>query len=211
MVLISLATLSACWRFRGAVSGRQRLFRAGPGRRRSRVGVSVGSDRRGSRGLLAGLVLIRHFSPLEIAWGLSLANALAACGFAARARWRGGFLVAAAPLVLIVVRALGHSGEVGCLEPAADVAGIPTGGHRATRCNGNLAVVESEGARSGYENGLRLFTVPDPEAAEEASTSLFFYALLEAPAPRSVLLIGGGLNGSAAEALRQTQGVERLD
>ena len=206
MVLISLATLSACCALSGALfPAASRLFRdrpaagaAGSAYLWEAIGAAAG-------GLLAGLVLIRHFSPLEIAWGLSLANALAACGFAARARWRGGFLVAAAPLVLIVCALSGTLARWDAWSLRRMWPGFQL---VATRNSvyGNLAVVESEGARSGYENGLRLFTVPDPEAAEEAVD----YALLEAPAPRSVLLIGGGLNGSAAEALRHT-GVERLD
>ena len=63
---------------------------------------------------------------------------------------------------------------------------------------GNLAVVETENTRTLLENGLVLFTVPDPQAAEEA----VHYALLEHSAPKTVLLIGGELNGSVAEVLK---------
>src|SRR5271157_5683076 len=63
---------------------------------------------------------------------------------------------------------------------------------------GNLAVVQTESNRTLLENGLVLFTVPDPQAAEES----VHYALLQHPAPRTVLLIGGGLNGSVAEVLK---------
>jgi len=58
----------------------------------------------------------------------------------------------------------------------------------------NLVLVGREGAATLYENGLAVVTVPDPEAAEEA----VHYALLEHPAPSSLLLIGGGTNGSLA-------------
>ena len=71
---------------------------------------------------------------------------------------------------------------------------------------GNLAVVQTENSRTLLENGLVVFTVPDPEAAEEA----VHYALLQHPAPGSILLIGGGLNGSVAEALNHSS-VERVD
>jgi spermidine synthase len=71
---------------------------------------------------------------------------------------------------------------------------------------GNLAVVQEEGSRSVYENGVVLFHVPDPAAAEEA----VHYALLEHPAPRRLLLIGGGLNGSIAQAL-QHPSLEQVD
>src|SRR5271157_6535920 len=71
---------------------------------------------------------------------------------------------------------------------------------------GNLAVVQTENSRTLLENGLVLFTVPDPQAAEES----VHYALLQHSAPRSVLLIGGGLYGSVAEALKHPT-VERVD
>ncbi len=67
-------------------------------------------------------------------------------------------------------------------------------------------MVGTEGSRSVYENGVVLFNVPDPAAAEEA----VHYALLEHPSPRSLLLIGGGLNGSIAQALRHPT-LERVD
>jgi spermidine synthase len=66
--------------------------------------------------------------------------------------------------------------------------------------------VGTEISRTVYENGVVLFTVPDPASAEEA----VHYALLEHPSPRSLLLIGGGRNGSIREALRHTS-LERVD
>ena len=76
---------------------------------------------------------------------------------------------------------------------------------------GNLTVTEtgengSGTIRSIYENGAILANAPDPAAAEEAVD----YALLEHAAPRRVLLIGGGVNGGVAEALKHPT-VERLD
>ena len=61
-------------------------------------------------------------------------------------------------------------------------------------------------SRSLFENGLRVLTVPDPSAAEES----VHFALLEHTAPRTLLLIGGGINGSLAQAL-QYSSLERLD
>ena len=60
--------------------------------------------------------------------------------------------------------------------------------------------------RSLYENGLITGHTPDQSAAEEA----VHYALLEHPAPRKILLIGGGASGSIAEALKHPT-VERID
>ncbi|SPE18220.1 putative Spermine synthase [Candidatus Sulfotelmatomonas gaucii] len=76
---------------------------------------------------------------------------------------------------------------------------------------GNLTVTQTTEAGSGeirsiWENGTILANAPDPAAAEEA----VHFALLEHPAPRGVLLIGGGVNGGVAEALKHPT-VERLD
>jgi spermidine synthase len=71
---------------------------------------------------------------------------------------------------------------------------------------GRLTVIGAGGIRSIYDNGTILANVPDPAAAEES----VHYALLEHPAPRNVLLIGGGMNGSIAGALKHPA-IERLD
>ena len=76
---------------------------------------------------------------------------------------------------------------------------------------GNLTVTQTgeNGTgtiRSIYSNGAILANAPDPAAAEEAVD----YALLEHAAPRRILLIGGGVNGGVAEALKHPT-VERLD
>jgi spermidine synthase len=190
MLLISLAALSvSCFLCGALFPAASRLFgeqAAG----RAYLWEAVGSA---AGGLVAGLVLIRFLSPVEAAWGLGLLNGLAACGWAARLRWRGRFLLAAVPALLVL-----------CALPKWGALSRPRVWTRNS-VYGSLAVVESEGARSLYENGLRLFTVPDPEAAEEA----VHYALLEHPSPRSALLIGGGVNGSAAQALQH--GLARLD
>jgi arginase family enzyme len=71
---------------------------------------------------------------------------------------------------------------------------------------GNLTVVETGNIRSLYENGLILASSPDESAAEEA----VHYALLEHPAPRRILMIGGGASGAVVQALRHPT-VERID
>ncbi len=71
---------------------------------------------------------------------------------------------------------------------------------------GNLAVIETGNIRSIYDNGVILANAPDESAAEEA----VHYALLEHPAPRQILMIGGGVNGSIAQALKHPT-VERID
>jgi len=71
---------------------------------------------------------------------------------------------------------------------------------------GRLEILSSGGISGLYENGGVLANIPDPASAEET----VHYAMLEHPAPRRVLLIGGGMNGSIAEALKHPS-LQRLD
>ena len=71
---------------------------------------------------------------------------------------------------------------------------------------GNLTVTETGSIRSIYDNGVLLANAPDESAAEEA----VHYALLEHPAPKKLLLIGGGVNGSMVQALEYPT-IERID
>jgi spermidine synthase len=205
MLLGSLATLSLFCLLSGA------LFAAGSRLYADDAATSTGSvyllEALGSAagGMLAGLVLVRYVAPLEIALGLGLLNLLAAASLAIRARIaRGAVMGALAGAAVLLSLPFGF--------PRLETISIERfwRGFRlvATRNSvyGNLAVVRTEGARSLYENGLDLFNVPDPAAAEEA----VHYALLEHPSPRSLLLIGGGVNGSLAEALKHAS-LERID
>ena len=201
MLLGSLATLSVFCVLSGA------LFAAGSrlyaDQAASSMGEATGSvyllEALGSAagGVLAGLVLVRSVAPLQIAAGLGLLNVLAAAVLVNRA-WITRFAVVGAAVLLGL--------------PGLETASLERfwrGFHLVANRNsvyGNLAVVRTEGATSLYENGLNLFNVPDPAAAEEA----VHYALLEHPSPRSLLLIGGGANGSLAEALKHAS-LERVD
>jgi spermidine synthase len=140
---------------------------------------------------------VRSVAPLQIAAGLGLLNVLAAAVLANRA-WITRFAVVGAAVLLGL--------------PGLETVSLERfwrGFHLVANRNsvyGNLAVVRTEGGSSLYENGLNLFNVPDPAAAEEA----VHYALLEHPSPRSLLLIGGGVNGSLAQALKHAS-LERID
>ena len=156
-------------------------------------------------GAVAGLMLIRYLSSLDIAWLLALLNLMAACGLATPVR---PLRRAAMGGLVGIAAVLAFSGWPQRLE-AISQARFWRGLHLVATRNsvyGSLAVVGTEGSRSVYENGVVLFNVPDPPAAEEA----VHYALLEHPSPRSLLLIGGGLNGSIAQALRHPT-LERVD
>lgn len=144
-------------------------------------------------GLLASLILIRHVNPFEIALGLTAGNLACAAG---------RFAPAALALLLAVPYA-GQRLESRSLEWLWQ--GFPLVASRNS-VYGNLVLTGDEGSQTLYQNGLRVATVPDPEAAEEA----VHFALLEHPAPRRVLLIGGGFNGGVAEALKHPT-LERLD
>jgi spermidine synthase len=161
-------------------------------------------------GVLASVVLVRFLEASQIAAIVGLLN-----------------LSVAAALLFRMKRL-----QVALLSVAAALAAIPLLVWVAPRCDaaararlwrgfnviaernsiyGNLTVTETGTGESGairslYENGSILANAPDPAAAEEAVD----YALLEHAAPRRVLLIGGGVNGSVAEALKHPT-VESLD
>lgn len=159
----------------------------------------------GLGGILASLLLIRYFTSFQIAALLCLLNFLSAASLAIRSRPRrraaGLALVGAFALLVL---------PFGCpwLEKTS-LKRLWSGFELVAARNsvfGNLAVVQTEGTRSLFENGLVAFNVPDPAAAEEA----VHFALLQHPAPQSLLLIGGGVNGSLSQAL-QHPSLERID
>lgn len=156
----------------------------------------------GVGGALTGLVLIRYWGSFDIALMLAVLNLAVAAGLAVPK----GRLIAAA----LVAASLSHAASSGSRWLEAQSLAQLWKGFRlvATRNSvyGNLTVIENEGSRSVYENGLVLFNAPDQEAAEET----VHYALLQHPAPKSLLLIGGGVNGSIVQAL-QHPGLERVD
>jgi spermidine synthase len=159
----------------------------------------------GVGGILASLLLIRYFTSLEIALFLGLLNLLAAVMMAVPSAVRRSVIAAA---LLGVFASLIIPAGSRKLE-AISLARLWRGFHLVATRNsvyGNLAVVETEGGRSTFENGGVIFNVPDPAAAEEA----VHYALLEHHSPKSVLLIGGGVNGSLREALKHPT-LRRLD
>jgi spermidine synthase len=109
----------------------------------------------------------------------------------ARARlWRGFHVIASRDTIY---------GNLTVTETGEDGAGVPS--DKSSSLGWDTGSI-----RSLYENGAILANAPDPAAAEEA----VHYALLEHTAPKRVLLIGGGVNGGVAEALKHPT-VERLD
>lgn len=163
---------------------------------------AVGS---GVGGIVTGFLLVRFITPFEIATLIALLNLSSAACLVLRGRWRR-IIAASALLAIFAGWIFPHaaprleSHTLGLLWKGFHLLAVRDSVY------GNLAVVATEGNRSLYENGLVMATAPDPAAAEEA----VHYALLQHPSPRSLLLIGGGINGSLAQAL-QYAGISRID
>ena len=199
MLLVALLTLSLfCF-----VSGG--LFAAGSRLYASEAGTSVATASSsmyllealgsGVGGILASLVLIRYLAAFQIAALLGWLNLVAATVLVTRRVASRRTMLGALAVTLPFFLAGGNRLE------AISLTELWRGFHLLATQNsiyGNLAVVETEGMRTLYENGLVAFNVPDPAAAEEA----VHFALLEHPHPTSLLLIGGGLNGSVPQALQ---------
>jgi len=148
-------------------------------------------------GILSTYLLIPHFSNLGISFFILLLNLFSALYFMGLSRVRsllagGVFLLAF--LILLLLRIPSgldllswkwHWRDLNLRETADSIYG-------------NIAVGERHGQTSLYENGLRLFSSPDPAAAEEA----VHYALLQHPDPHSLFLLGGGIGGGLAQALK---------
>ena len=164
----------------------------------------------GLGGILASVVLVRFLESFQIAALVGLLNLCMAAALALRIKGKW----VAVPTVAAALAAIPLMVWAAPRWDAAALAHLWRGFHLVAERNsvyGNLVVTETGEAetnpiRSLYENGSILANAPDPAAAEEAVD----YALLEHSAPRRVLLIGGGVNGGVAEALKHPT-VERLD
>jgi spermidine synthase len=165
-------------------------------------------------GILASIVLLRFLESFQIATVVALLNlCMAAVLLLRMSRKQLGAVTVAAALfavVLVTVALLIYVAPV--LDRSAQARQWRGFRLVASRDSiyGNLAVIETGNEtgkiRSIYDNGVILASAPDENAAEEA----VHYALLEHPAPRHLLMIGGGVNGSIAEALKHPT-VERID
>ncbi|MFZ0859983.1 MAG: fused MFS/spermidine synthase, partial [Candidatus Sulfotelmatobacter sp.] len=161
-------------------------------------------------GILASIVLLRFLESFQIATVVALLNLCVAAVllFRMSGKQLGALTVAAAlfaiPLLIYVAPSLDRSAQARLWR------GFRLVGSRDS-IYGNLAVIEAGNAETGnirsiYDNGVILASAPDENAAEEA----VHYALMEHPAPRHLLMIGGGVNGSIAQALKHPT-VERID
>ncbi len=156
-------------------------------------------------GIIASLVLLRSLSPFQIATILLAMNLFMAVLLILRMKRKqiATAITAATLLTAFLIVAVAPSIE------KQSRSGLWPGSHLlASRDSiyGNLTVIETGKMHSLYENGLLVASAQDESAAEES----VHYALLEHPAPKRIMLIGGGANGGLEQALRHPS-VERID
>jgi spermidine synthase len=166
-------------------------------------------------GVLASVVLVRFIDAFQIATIVGLLNLIVAVALVFRMKSRQVALLSAAAALAAIPLLVWVAPHCDAAARARLWRGFNVVAERNS-IYGNLAVTETGTGESGairsgeirsiWENGSILANAPDPAAAEEAVD----YALLEHAAPRRVLLIGGGVNGSVAEALKHPT-VESLD
>lgn len=155
-------------------------------------------------GVLASIVLLRLLDPFQIATLIALFNvSMAAILLLKSRRWKTAVIamvvLAAVLVITIVAPQLDRKARAQLWRGFDLIAARDT-------IYGNLAVTQTGPIRSIYSDGVIVANAPDPASAEEA----VHYALLEHPAPKSVLLIGGGINGAIDEVLKHPS-VERVD
>jgi spermidine synthase len=160
----------------------------------------------GLGGVVFAWVLVRTLDPSQIASVLLLLNLLSCVATLALERKLRVTAVAVSAITIIVAASTYFGGaawlrqtSLGWLWQELDIV------HSEDSIYGNIAFAEKEEQKSLYENGLLMFSYPNRFSAEEA----VHFALLEHPAPKGVLLIGGGVSGSLNEVLKHP--VERVD
>jgi spermidine synthase len=153
-------------------------------------------------GVLFSFVLVRFFDHFGLLVVPAILNLMAAI---ATGLWCGKKSLAALALVFAVAVP-----AVACLT---DLDGLSTGWlfqkqHVVARANspyGKLVITESDGQFDFIENGVPLTSTRDDQHVEEA----VHYAMAQRPAARKVLLVSGGISGTAKEILKY--GVSNVD
>jgi spermidine synthase len=161
-------------------------------------------------GAVLSFLLLGRWDPVRIAFlamslNSAVAFALAAAARKSGARSRG---LSAAALTLTAAAAI-CAGPLGTIIDDASIAAQwrDVGFHsRKNSIYGLIVTTESHGQLGVYESGVLVASSPDRLVAEEA----VHLTMLQHPAPRSVLLLGGGLGGSVAEILKHPS-VEAVD
>jgi len=153
-------------------------------------------------GVLFNIALIAFLDTFQALFVLLLTDCTLAFILALRARARvAGALALAAGAGAVALLAWGGADAAtrALLFPGEEIVRL-----RDTPY-GTLTVTRRGGQTNFFENGTPMFSTNDVIASEEA----VHYCMAQRAAPRSVLMIGGGISGTTVEALKY--GVERID
>ena len=166
------------------------------------IGKTYALDSFGSMagGLLVSLLLVRSFNNLQIILILCLLNAgLGLTFLLSSGKFKPLLVVFNALLVIVLLFSwlLKSSDKLDTYLLARLWPGYQVLESRNS-IYGNITALKRGESISLFENGTRLYTVPDRLASEEAA----HFALLEQAAPKEVLLIGGGAGGLLDEIFK---------
>ena len=156
-------------------------------------------------GGIAGLIFLRFFNSLEIMAILSLLNTIAAFIFTEapqKRKVRFGAVLIILSLSLLWLSQGWKKIEVSSFKKqwqGYEVLDV------RNSIYANLVTLKRENQISFFNNGVRLYSVPDKLRCEDA----VHFCLLEHKNPENILLIGGGISGLLDEILKHP--VKRLD
>ena len=146
-------------------------------------------------GVVFSLVLIRWLDHFDLLCAPAFLNLALAAGLAWHGRHR--WLARLAGSLMLLLVGLVVFVKVDAWSTARQFPGQ----HVVLRRNspyGRLVVTESSGQYNFMENGVPVATSQDLERAEEAA----HFAMVQRPDARRVLLVGGGISGTAREILK---------
>jgi len=153
----------------------------------------------GAGGLIANFILIRYFNSLHLSLFMSALNLMILLILllaGTRVTLKNGIIVFGSTAAFIVLSLFFSDRleefSINLLWKNYTVA------ETENTVYGNITVTVSEDQYNFFENGLFLFSTGDVLSAEE----FIHFPLLEHPEPKTLLLFGGGLNGSIEQALR---------
>ena len=146
-------------------------------------------------GVLFTFVLVRWLDHLAALYVPALANLLAACLVAWHFRRQLLLAVTAAAIAGLV--ALAATVDLDALSTSLQYPSQRIV-YRGNSPYGRLVVTESAGQDNFIENGLPIFSTDQIERVEET----VHYAMAQRPDAQEVLLVGGGVSGTAREILK---------
>ncbi|MDP3730343.1 MAG: hypothetical protein Q8R14_02330 [Candidatus Omnitrophota bacterium] len=158
-------------------------------------------------GTVTSFILIRSFDALHIAAILALLNIMAAFLLRSVIARNDKIFKATGLFLSVVIIALWSFGGLKAIERYSLQKQWQGYEILDTKNSiyGNILIARRGEDYSLFNNGLRLYTIPDKPNSEEA----VHLALLEHKDPRRVLLIGGGSGGLVGEILKHR--VEKVD